>query len=38
MTTEKDAVKIQAPDIIAIAAEFIFDADVLQRIATVVQS
>jgi tetraacyldisaccharide 4'-kinase len=38
VTTEKDAVKIHAPDIIAIPAEFVFDADVLQRIAMVAQS
>ena len=31
-------VKIQAPDIIAIPAEFIFDADVLLRVATVARS
>lgn len=36
VTTEKDAVKIQAADIVAIPAEFIFDDDVLQRIAAVV--
>jgi tetraacyldisaccharide 4'-kinase len=35
VTTEKDAVKIQAPDIIPIPAEFIFDDDVLQRVAAV---
>ena len=35
VTTEKDAVKLDAPDIIAIHAEFIFDDDVLQRIAAV---
>lgn len=33
VTTEKDAVKIEADDIIPIPAEFIFDADVLERIA-----
>jgi tetraacyldisaccharide 4'-kinase len=35
VTTEKDAVKLRATDIIAIPAEFIFDADVLDRIAAV---
>ena len=38
VTTEKDAVKFEAPDIVAIPAEFIFDADVLQRVLTVAQS
>lgn len=35
VTTEKDAVKIDAPDIIAVPADFVFDDDVLQRIAAV---
>ncbi len=38
VTTEKDAVKIQAQDIISIPAEFVFDDDVLQRVAAVAQS
>jgi tetraacyldisaccharide 4'-kinase len=38
VTTEKDAVKIHADDIVAIPAEFIFDDDVLQRIETVARS
>jgi tetraacyldisaccharide 4'-kinase len=37
VTTEKDAVKIRAADIIAIPAEFIFDAEVLEKIAGVVR-
>ena len=35
VTTEKDAVKIEAPDIVAIPAEFVFDDAVLQRVAAV---
>ncbi|HSP16838.1 MAG TPA: tetraacyldisaccharide 4'-kinase [Thermoanaerobaculia bacterium] len=35
VTTEKDWVKIRAADIIAVPAEFIFDDDVLQRVAAV---
>ena len=38
VTTEKDAVKIQAADIVAIPAEFVLDDDVLQRIAAVARS
>jgi tetraacyldisaccharide 4'-kinase len=38
VTTEKDAVKLSAPDIIAIPAEFIFDDDVLARVAAVVNA
>ena len=37
VTTEKDAVKINAADIIAVPAEFLFDDDVLDRIAAVVK-
>ena len=37
VTTEKDAVKLNAPEIIAIPAEFVFDDDVLARIAAVAQ-
>lgn len=37
VTTEKDEVKIQAADIIAIRAEFLFDDAVLQRVAAVAQ-
>ena len=35
VTTEKDAVKIRKSGIMAIPAEFVFDDDVLQRIAAV---
>lgn len=35
VTTEKDAVKIHDEELVAVPAEFIFDDDVLQRIATV---
>jgi tetraacyldisaccharide 4'-kinase len=35
VTTEKDAVKIQAQDIVPIPAEFIFDDDVLRLVAAV---
>ncbi len=35
VTTEKDAVKLDAPDIVAVPAEFLFDDEVLERIATV---
>lgn len=38
VTTEKDGVKIQGQDIVAIPAEFTFDDDVLQRIAAVATS
>jgi len=37
VTTEKDAVKIRADDVIAIPIEFLFAPDVLERIAAVVQ-
>jgi tetraacyldisaccharide 4'-kinase len=36
VTTEKDAVKIDANDIVPIPAEFVFEDDVLQRIAAAV--
>jgi lauroyl/myristoyl acyltransferase/tetraacyldisaccharide-1-P 4'-kinase len=35
VTTEKDAVKIDDPSVIAIPAEFMIDSDVLEQIATV---
>ena len=38
VTTEKDAVKIDAPDIVAIHADFIFAGDLLQRIEAVARS
>ena len=38
VTTEKDAVKINAEDITPIPADFIFDDDVLQRVAAVAKS
>lgn len=36
VTTEKDAVKIDAPDITAIPIEFLFEQDVLERVAKLV--
>lgn len=37
VTTEKDAVKIRERDIVAIPAEFVFDREVLERIAALAQ-
>lgn len=36
VTTEKDAVKIDRDDIIAVPADFVFDADVIDRVAALV--
>jgi Kdo2-lipid IVA lauroyltransferase/acyltransferase len=38
VTTEKDAVKFDAPDVIAVRAEFDIDAEVLEQIAAVAES
>ena len=38
VTTEKDAVKIQAADIVAIPVEFLFEDDVLQHVLAVARS
>jgi tetraacyldisaccharide 4'-kinase len=35
VTTEKDSVKIQAQDIVAVPAQFLFDREVLERVASV---
>lgn len=37
VTTEKDAVKLRERDIVAVTAEFIFDKEVLERIAALAQ-
>lgn len=37
VTTEKDAVKLHATDIVSIPAEFVFADDVLEKIAAVVR-
>ena len=37
VTTEKDAVKLNHPAIVAIAADFVFDRDVIERVAALVR-